>query len=103
MSLQQPIASTTTHRLYNDPCVYTAAPAYIAETAPPSVRGLLISLKEAFIVGGILLGYLASYGFVDTVGGWRWMYGVPTAAAMVLAAGMVCVWGGWAMQYAHQQ
>lgn len=33
-----------------------AAPAYIAETAPPSVRGLLISCKEAAIVGGILLG-----------------------------------------------
>lgn len=28
-----------------------AAPAYIAETAPPSVRGLLISLKEAAIGG----------------------------------------------------
>lgn len=34
-----------------------AAPAYIAETSPPSVRGLLISLKEGAIVGGILLGY----------------------------------------------
>ena len=33
-----------------------AAPAYIAETSPPSVRGLLISCKEAAIVGGILLG-----------------------------------------------
>ena len=33
-----------------------AAPAYIAETSPARVRGLLISLKEAFIVGGILAG-----------------------------------------------
>lgn len=33
-----------------------SAPAYIAETAPPSVRGLLISLKEALIVLGIVLG-----------------------------------------------
>lgn len=28
-----------------------AAPAYISETSPPSVRGLLISLKEAAIGG----------------------------------------------------
>ena len=32
-----------------------AAPMYIAETSPPSVRGTLISLKEGFIVGGILV------------------------------------------------
>ena len=39
-------------------CVICRSPQYIAETSPASVRGLLISLKEAAIVGGILLGYL---------------------------------------------
>ena len=39
------------------------APAYIAETAPNSIRGTLISLKEALIVVGILLGYVAGYEF----------------------------------------
>jgi hypothetical protein len=34
------------------------APMYIAETAPSKVRGTLISLKEAFIVGGILVSVL---------------------------------------------
>lgn len=34
------------------------APMYIAETAPSKVRGTLISLKEAFIVGGILVSFL---------------------------------------------
>ena len=33
-----------------------AAPAYIAETSPPSVRGLLLSCKEVAIVGGMLAG-----------------------------------------------
>ena len=32
------------------------APRTAAETSPARVRGLLISLKEAFIVGGILAG-----------------------------------------------
>ncbi|KAL4459129.1 hypothetical protein ABPG75_013994 [Micractinium tetrahymenae] len=65
-----------------------AAPAYIAETSPPRVRGLLISLKEAFIVGGILAGYAASFVFVEQVGGWRWMYGLAAAPAALLAVGM---------------
>lgn len=66
-----------------------AAPAYIAETSPPSARGLLISLKEAVIVGGILLGYLSSYWFIDDVGGWRSMYGVAAPLALLLGIGMV--------------
>ena len=33
------------------------APSYIGEMAPTQIRGLLISMKEAFIVLGMLLGY----------------------------------------------
>ena len=66
-----------------------AAPAYIAETAPPSARGLLISMKEVFIVGGILLGYVSSYLFVDDVGGWRSIYGFAAPLAVLLGLGMV--------------
>jgi sugar porter (SP) family MFS transporter len=65
-----------------------AAPAYIAETSPARVRGLLISLKEAFIVGGILAGYAIGYLFVEEVGGWRFMYGAGAPLAGILAAGM---------------
>lgn len=66
-----------------------AAPAYIAETAPAQLRGLLISLKEAFIVGGILLGYLVSYFLVDASGGWRGMYGIAVPLAVIFGVGMV--------------
>lgn len=65
-----------------------AAPAYIAETASASVRGLLISLKEGFIVGGILLGYLASALWVGDTGGWRYMYGAALPPALIVFAGM---------------
>lgn len=64
------------------------APAYIAETVPPKIRGLLISLKEAFIVLGILLGYLTSYLCSDTVGGWRIDYGAAAILAVLLGLGM---------------
>ncbi|KAK9819163.1 hypothetical protein WJX81_007550 [Elliptochloris bilobata] len=65
-----------------------AAPAYIAEAAPARVRGLLISLKECFVVVGILLGYLASYKYAEQVGGWRAMYGLALPPALALLAGM---------------
>ncbi|KAI8470339.1 MAG: general substrate transporter [Monoraphidium minutum] len=65
-----------------------AAPAYIAETSPPNVRGLLISLKEAAIVGGILLGYFTGYVFAEDVGGWRSIYGCAAPLAVVLGLGM---------------
>eukprot|EP00894_Picocystis_sp_ML_P003708 jgi/Pico_ML_1/54225/g28.t1 len=61
-----------------------AAPAYIAETAPTKARGTLVSLKEAFIVGGILAGFVVSRMFADMEGGWRWIYGVAVLPAGVL-------------------
>lgn len=65
-----------------------AAPAYIAETAPPRVRGILISLKEALIVSGILLGYYVSYVEVSHVGGWRTTYLDAVPLALLLLLGM---------------
>jgi sugar porter (SP) family MFS transporter len=65
-----------------------AAPIFIAETAPSSVRGTLISAKEALIVSGILAGYLWGAAFIGEAGGWRAMLGVSgvPAVAMVLGA-----------------
>jgi hypothetical protein len=43
------------------------APLYIAETCPPQIRGTLISLKELFIVLGILVT-LSSYIAIKNYG-----------------------------------
>jgi len=64
-----------------------AAPIYIAETAASRVRGTLISAKEAFIVGGILMGYVAGATFIGAEGGWRSMLGVSALPALMMAAG----------------
>lgn len=37
------------------------APLYIAETCPSQIRGTLVSLKELFIVLGILVHYIISF------------------------------------------
>ena len=48
------------------------APLYIAEIAPNDLRGKLVSLKEAAIVLGIVLGYGAGAVFSD--GNWRGVF-----------------------------
>ncbi|WCJ20472.1 Major facilitator superfamily protein [Euphorbia peplus] len=64
------------------------APLYIAETCPSKIRGTLISLKELFIVLGILLGYLVGSFQIDAVGGWRYMYGLSVPVAFLMGLGM---------------
>ena len=61
--------------------VMHGAPPFIAETSPAALRGLLISLKEAFVVGGVALGYFVGIAYPDA-GGWRhiWAMDLPFAA-----------------------
>ncbi|KAG2398128.1 hypothetical protein LR48_Vigan08g198500 [Vigna angularis] len=65
-----------------------AAPMYIAETAPTPIRGQLISLKEFFIVLGMVAGYGIGSLFVVTLAGWRYMYGVSSPIAIIMGLGM---------------
>ena len=68
-----------------------AAPVYISEIAPSDVRGFLVSAKEAFIVGGILLGFAVS-AIVDATGldgdGYRVTWGLPLPFALAIFLGM---------------
>lgn len=67
--------------------VLLGAPAYIGEMSPPSIRGLLISLKEAAIVVGILMGYLVGYLMSSTDGGWAYTFGVSAIPASIMFFG----------------
>merc|ERR1719230_1388921 len=50
-----------------------AAPLYIAEISPVSVRGALVAAKEGVIVLGIFLGFAVGAIFMNVDAGWRWM------------------------------
>ncbi|XP_057548413.1 D-xylose-proton symporter-like 3, chloroplastic [Amaranthus tricolor] len=65
------------------------APLYIAETCPSQIRGTLISLKELFIVLGILLGYFVGSFEINVVGGWRYMFGLSVPLASLMGLGML--------------
>ena len=66
-----------------------AAPAYIAEISPSALRGLLVSMKEAFIVLGILLGFLVGNILHDEKSGWRYMLAcIPASVGMLQLIGV---------------
>jgi len=70
------------------------APAYIAETSPPRIRGRLGSLQQLAIVSGIFLSLAIDYLLAHIAGGsrkelwlsleaWRWMFLLMAVPAIV--------------------
>lgn len=60
------------------------APIYIAEIAPPKLRGSLVSLNQLNIVLGISVAYFSNYFLKDLEGeSWRWMLGVEAFPAII--------------------
>ena len=71
-----------------------AAPVYISEMSPAAVRGLLIALKEAFIVLGILGGFAAAAigpAALPAVAAFRVIWAPPLVIAAVVFLGMSCM------------
>src|ERR1700742_3454561 len=70
------------------------APAYIAETSPPRIRGRLGSLQQLAIVSGIFLSFAVNWVLQHIAGGsrevlwlgleaWRWMFMVMSVPAIL--------------------
>jgi hypothetical protein len=68
--------------------VYIYICIYIGETAPNSLRGKLVSLKEAAIVLGIVAGYTtgAIFGSGDAAA-WQPVYGCALPVSLLMLAG----------------
>jgi sugar porter (SP) family MFS transporter len=64
------------------------APLYIAEVAPSTVRGALVSLYQFAITVGILAAYIVDYALAGG-GQWRWMLGLAVVPSLVLMGGML--------------
>lgn len=62
------------------------APSYIAETAPASLRGALVSAKEAMIVLGMLSGY--ALGATASTEDWRFVFASAVPLALVMSLGV---------------
>ncbi|MEM1043731.1 MAG: sugar porter family MFS transporter [Bacteroidota bacterium] len=75
------------------------APLYIAEIAPPEVRGQMVSFNQLNIVTGITVAFFTNYlilQLADTsavIAGneWRWMLGLETMPAVLYFVGLFFV------------
>ena len=78
------------------------APMYIAEIAPPKIRGMMVSFNQLNIVIGISAAFFTNYlilkwgqsgaDWAKTLGldmyNWRWMLGLETLPAMIYFAAL---------------
>src|SRR5215469_13648314 len=64
-------------------------PLYLAEIAPASERGAIVSLNQLCITIGILVSYLVCLALAYAPHGWRWMLGIGALPGIVLAIGML--------------
>ncbi len=79
------------------------SPMYIAEIAPPAIRGRLVSLNQLTIVVGILLAQIINWRIAEPVPagataaqilhswngqvGWRWMFAVTAIPSLLFLVG----------------
>jgi MFS transporter, SP family, arabinose:H+ symporter len=66
------------------------SPLYIAEIAPPKIRGMLVALQQLAIVLGILGAFFSNSLVLHTdlaeASKWRWMFGVGALPAVLFLA-----------------
>ena len=78
------------------------APAYIAEVAPPALRGRLATLQQLAIVLGLFAAFLSNYLIAVTAGGaeavflldlpaWRWMFWVELIPSLLFLTGVLFI------------
>jgi MFS family permease len=71
------------------------APMYIAEIAPPEMRGQMVSFNQLNIVVGITVAFFTNYLILQWLGGapdsWRWMLGLETLPAVLYFVGLFFV------------
>lgn len=65
-----------------------AAPMFIAEIAPPAIRGRLVSVFQLAITLGILAAYVVDGALAESAA-WRWMLGLAALPGALLTIGML--------------
>ena len=89
---------------FNSSSVATSvlAPAYIAEVAPPALRGRLATLQQLAIVLGLFAAFLSNYLIADAAGSaqnilmldiaaWRWMFWAELVPAILFLVGVLFI------------
>ncbi len=67
--------------------VFLVGPLYLAEIAPPHLRGSIVAVFQLIGVIGILMGYVINYLFFDA-GNWRAMFAVSMIPSSIIMFAM---------------
>ena len=71
--------------------VSVLSPMYVAEVAPPRIRGTLITIYQLAITLGILVSYLINYALHDVENNWRWMFATGLLPSVIFFIGLIFI------------
>jgi len=71
--------------------VSVLSPMYVAEVAPPKIRGTLVTIYQLAITFGILVSYLVNYALHDVDNNWRWMFATGLIPSVVFFTGLLFI------------
>jgi sugar porter (SP) family MFS transporter len=64
---------------------------YVAEVAPPKIRGTLVTIYQMAIVMGILVSYLVNFALHEVDNNWRWMFATGLIPSIVFFTGLIFI------------
>jgi len=78
------------------------APAYIAEIAPPRMRGRLATIQQIAIIFGLFCAFISNYLLANAAGGstevfwlgyqtWRWMFWIELVPAVIFFLSLLVI------------
>ncbi len=68
--------------------VSVLSPMYVAEVAPPKIRGTLITAYQLAITMGILISYLVNFSLHEVDNNWRWMFATGLLPSVLFFTGL---------------
>ncbi|MCK5067199.1 MAG: sugar porter family MFS transporter [Bacteroidales bacterium] len=71
--------------------VSVLSPMYVAEVAPPKIRGKLVTIYQLAITLGILVSYIVNYALHDVDNNWRWMFATGLIPSVVFFTGLIFI------------
>ena len=71
--------------------VSVLSPMYVAEVAPPKIRGTLVTIYQLAITLGILVSYIVNYALHDVDNNWRWMFATGLIPSVVFFVGLIFI------------
>jgi len=71
--------------------VSVLSPMYVAEVAPPKIRGTLITIYQLAITLGILVSYLVNFALHDVENNWRWMFATGLLPSIIFFIGLIFI------------